>query len=78
MAGASVAAGDKAQTVERVSTDSRTIQPAELFVALVGDNFDGHRFVEAVAQKGPPARLFPRIGMARCRSLLRCCVSPTP
>jgi UDP-N-acetylmuramoyl-tripeptide--D-alanyl-D-alanine ligase len=52
MAGASIAAGDKAQTVERVSTDSRTIQPGELFVALVGDNFDGHRFVEAVAQKG--------------------------
>ena len=25
-----------------VSTDTRTLQPGELFVALTGENFDGH------------------------------------
>lgn len=34
-----------------VSTDTRTIEPGSLFVALVGDRFDGHDFVgEAVAR----------------------------
>ena len=35
-----------------VSTDSRTIAAGELFVALVGPNFDGHEFVAAAAARG--------------------------
>jgi UDP-N-acetylmuramoyl-tripeptide--D-alanyl-D-alanine ligase len=38
--------------VVRVCTDSRQIQPGDLFVALSGENFDGHRFVADVLQKG--------------------------
>jgi UDP-N-acetylmuramoyl-tripeptide--D-alanyl-D-alanine ligase len=35
---------------ERVTTDSRAARPGDLFVALVGDRFDGHDFVaDAVA-----------------------------
>jgi UDP-N-acetylmuramoyl-tripeptide--D-alanyl-D-alanine ligase len=30
---------------EGVSTDSRQIKPGNLFVALTGDNFDGHHFI---------------------------------
>ncbi|MET0045505.1 MAG: Mur ligase domain-containing protein, partial [Candidatus Thiodiazotropha sp. 6PLUC3] len=40
---------------QSVSTDSRTIQPGDLFVALTGPNFDGHRFVETAIQKGAVA-----------------------
>src|SRR5438067_12280796 len=43
----------KAETmIERVSTDSRTIKPGELFVALQGETFDGHNFLEQVARAG--------------------------
>lgn len=35
-----------------LSTDSRQLQPGELFFALSGPNFDGHRFVEAAQQRG--------------------------
>jgi UDP-N-acetylmuramoyl-tripeptide--D-alanyl-D-alanine ligase len=35
-----------------ISTDSRTLRPGELFVALAGENFDGHRFVEQAASSG--------------------------
>ncbi len=35
-----------------VSTDTRTIVPGDLFVALRGPNFDGHKFVAQAAQKG--------------------------
>ena len=45
-------AGDSGLTVSRVSTDSRTLQPGDLFVPLRGDNFDGHRFVEQASERG--------------------------
>ena len=40
-----------------VSTDTRTLKPGALFVALTGPNFDGHNFVSAAAQKGAVAAL---------------------
>lgn len=40
-----------------VATDSRTIAPGELFVALRGPSFDGHDFVPAAAVKGALAIL---------------------
>jgi UDP-N-acetylmuramoyl-tripeptide--D-alanyl-D-alanine ligase len=40
-----------------VSIDTRTLQPGDLYVALVGDNFDGHDFVEAAIEQGACAVL---------------------
>lgn len=36
----------------QVSSDSRTLEPGSLFVALRGESFDGHDFVAAAAQRG--------------------------
>jgi UDP-N-acetylmuramoyl-tripeptide--D-alanyl-D-alanine ligase len=44
-------------TVKGVSTDSRTTQPGELFIALRGESFDGHRFVLAAFAAGAVAAL---------------------
>jgi UDP-N-acetylmuramoyl-tripeptide--D-alanyl-D-alanine ligase len=52
LAGASLFSGDGAVVIERVSTDSRTLKPGELFVALRGENFDGHNFIESAANSG--------------------------
>ena len=35
-----------------VNTDTRTITPGELFIALKGENFDGHAYVGAAVEKG--------------------------
>ncbi len=35
-----------------VSTDTRTVRPGDLFVALRGDTFDGHRFIEDAVAAG--------------------------
>ena len=43
--------------VNKVSTDSRTIKRGELFVALRGENFEGHDFVEASAKAGATGAL---------------------
>lgn len=40
-----------------VSTDSRTLRPGALFVALQGPNFDGHEFAAAAAERGAAAAL---------------------
>jgi UDP-N-acetylmuramoyl-tripeptide--D-alanyl-D-alanine ligase len=40
-----------------VSTDSRAIRSGELFVAIKGDRFDGHAFVEQAASRGAVAAL---------------------
>ena len=39
----------------RVTTDSRDIQPGDLFFAIRGDRFDGHRFLAEAASKGAVA-----------------------
>lgn len=38
-----------------VSTDSRTLGRGALFVALRGERFDGHRFIDAARQRGAAA-----------------------
>jgi UDP-N-acetylmuramoyl-tripeptide--D-alanyl-D-alanine ligase len=52
LAGGSLSSGDRTVVIDKVSTDSRTIKRGELFVALRGENFDGHNFVEGVATTG--------------------------
>lgn len=43
--------GDKSVTVRGVSTDSRTVKKGDLFIAIKGENFDGHGFLNQVARK---------------------------
>ena len=49
--------GDASLYVQGISTDSRTVQPGELFVALQGERFDGHRFVAGAVERGATALL---------------------
>ncbi len=56
-AGASLSCGDGTVVINKVSTDSRTIKPGELFVALRGENFEGHHFIEAGAKAGATGAL---------------------
>src|SRR5437773_3424366 len=51
-AGAAVSSGDSKVSIGKISTDSRRLKRGELFVALRGENFDGHNFVEAAAKAG--------------------------
>lgn len=46
-----------ASEITGISTDSRTLQPGELFIPLKGENFDGHKFLEAALGKGAVAAL---------------------
>ncbi|MFZ5594679.1 MAG: UDP-N-acetylmuramoyl-tripeptide--D-alanyl-D-alanine ligase [Pseudomonadota bacterium] len=53
--GAGMSGGDA--LFQAVNTDTRTIQPGDLFIALRGERFDGHAFVAEAAAKGAVAAL---------------------
>jgi UDP-N-acetylmuramoyl-tripeptide--D-alanyl-D-alanine ligase len=64
-AGGRVTAGDPGQVIGRISIDSRTIQPGDFYVAIVGERFDGHRFViDALARGAQGALVAADVGVA--------------
>lgn len=54
IAGSVAVAGTQAG---QVCTDSRAVQPGDLFVALKGDRVDAHQFLHQVAQRGAAAAI---------------------
>lgn len=44
-----------------VVTDSRSVQPGEVFLALRGETFDGHAFVATAAQRGATGAIVDRL-----------------
>ena len=53
----SVLVGDGATRIERVHSDTRTLRPGDLFVALRGERFDGHDFLAQARAAGAVAAL---------------------
>ncbi len=49
--------GDARITVQRVHTDTRTLMPGDLFVALKGERFDGNDYLAEAKAKGAVAAL---------------------
>lgn len=44
-----------ARPITGITTDTRKVAPGECFVALIGETFDGHDFLEAAVQAGAAA-----------------------
>ena len=55
--GARQVLGDARVTFASVSTDTRTLAPGALFVALRGERFDGHAYADAAVERGAVALL---------------------
>ena len=43
--------------IHDVSTDSRSIKKGDLFIALRGENFDGHDFINVIIKQGAIAAI---------------------
>jgi len=50
--GGLLVSGPRNTTVSRISIDSRTVQPGDLFFAIRGPRNDGHQFIGAVLARG--------------------------
>ncbi|MFP3367186.1 Mur ligase domain-containing protein, partial [Pseudoalteromonas sp. SIMBA_148] len=53
-------AGEVALASKRIATDTRTIKPGDIFLALSGENFDGHDYIDMAASKGAIAAIVSR------------------
>ncbi len=61
--------GDAAQPVTRVHTDTRSLQPGDLFVAIRGDSFDGNQFLSQARAGGAVAALAHDAALLRAAGL---------
>ncbi len=52
VSGQKIGADARRTVFKGIATDSRTISPDMLFLALPGDRFDGHSFIPGLAEKG--------------------------
>ncbi len=52
-----VSADTSSSEILGISTDTRSLKPGELFVALRGEKFDGHQFLEQAIAKGAIAAI---------------------
>jgi UDP-N-acetylmuramoyl-tripeptide--D-alanyl-D-alanine ligase len=71
---AEILRGNADVAISRVSTDSRTIKLGDLFVALRGEHFDAHNFLEQVAKAGAAAALVscdPLPGLSKTLAIMR-------
>ncbi|MFC5050213.1 UDP-N-acetylmuramoyl-L-alanyl-D-glutamate--2,6-diaminopimelate ligase [Rubritalea spongiae] len=50
-----VASGNLDQVAKTVTADSRKVKPGSVFVAIRGDEADGHKFIESALEKGAVA-----------------------
>lgn len=58
--------GDGAIGVSAVSTDTRTIQRGDLYIAIKGENFDGNDFIAQAAESGAAAAISDRAQALDC------------
>ena len=61
--------GTSQNTVSGISTDSRLVEKGNIFIALQGENFDGHDFVQKVVEKGAVSVLLSNSSMVDLEKL---------
>ena len=59
--GIGTTAGLEAVAYPGISTDTRTLQPGQLFVALAGEHFDAHDYLQQAADAGAAAAVVHRM-----------------
>ena len=62
---ATICGGALPKSVEAVGTDTRSLSPNSLFVALRGERFDGHEFVDDALARGASVVLVDQEGAAK-------------
>src|SRR4026208_1222326 len=59
--GGRVVRGDPATAIGRITIDSRALQAGDLFVAIHGDRFDGHQFLQEAVRSGAVGAMVHRV-----------------
>jgi UDP-N-acetylmuramoyl-tripeptide--D-alanyl-D-alanine ligase len=59
--GGAITQGKLTDTVSELTTDTRSMRGGELYVALKGENFDGHDYVKQAVENGAAAVMVQRV-----------------
>ncbi|MGO2997759.1 MAG: UDP-N-acetylmuramoyl-tripeptide--D-alanyl-D-alanine ligase [Moraxellaceae bacterium] len=70
-------AGQPALASQRIATDTRTIKSGDIFLALSGENFDGHDYIDMAASKGAIAAIVSRPILSESNAIPQLIVSDT-
>ena len=62
---------------QRIATDTRTIKSGDIFLALSGENFDGHDYIDMAASKGAIAAIVSRSILSESNAIPQLIVSDT-
>ncbi|MDR2548836.1 MAG: UDP-N-acetylmuramoyl-L-alanyl-D-glutamate--2,6-diaminopimelate ligase [Desulfobulbus sp.] len=68
--GGRVAAGSQQAVLHDISTDTRALDPGDVFVALAGETFDGHAYIETAVERGAAAVIAERMPEAMREDVL--------
>ncbi len=52
--------GKREERIREISTDTRTLKPKDIFVAIRGERFDGHNFILDAVEKGASGLIIDR------------------
>jgi UDP-N-acetylmuramoyl-tripeptide--D-alanyl-D-alanine ligase len=66
--GGSLLHGDREASFPGLSTDSRTLQKGDIFIALRGEQFDGHAFVQKALKQGAAGAIVQKEDLASCEA----------
>ena len=58
--GGTLLCGKEEDRIHKIRLDSRTVEPGDLFVPLIGEKVDGHTFIPQVVRLGAGAVLTSR------------------
>lgn len=60
-ASADLIRGKLNKNIKKIKIDSRKIETGDLFIAIIGENQDGHNFVESAVENGASAVIVDRV-----------------
>ncbi len=75
--GGTIIAGRQREIFEGISTDSRQLGRGDIFIALNGENFDGHAYIDTAVTNGAAAIIVERIPQTLHKQVLYLQVSDT-
>ena len=55
--------------VNNISIDSRDVKKGDLFIAIKGDNFDGHDFIHESIKNGASAIIYNKSAIKKCSNI---------
>jgi len=61
---------DPSQIIHSISTDTRTLKSGEVFIAIRGDNFNGHQFLHEAAKSGASLIISEEKGSGKAPELI--------